>query len=605
MASRQQLVGGGPASDAQLRLPATGSAGAAGPAASPGVQNQGSITGVQTTKVNIELHMAFSLDPDDFDLLDVPWKGAPYNVREQLTELYPSKKSMTWRLGRGGHEVVGAVLTIDGRNTADQPKPTDAGGKTTLKLFVPDNGTRFITIRVEPPDGQKNETGLPAGPGLTNKDTKNKFLFRPFTLMLAVDDTGALNEPLCGVFPQNPARSLAEKSPAYVRLIEVTKRQKSGESLVIVDWRPDWMLSGSEKQTKPRVFDTRDTPINPFDTTHAEEDRLRRAPPGVVIHQTGTHHLSFLPGFIANPRTVTTNGKSATENEESIHYVVDYDGFVIKVLDEFYRANHAGGSAWEQRVAANQWTVGIETMHTDTTPFAPASGESFKHTLRRFPKEQYSAIIRLLTEIKAKFAVRKRRLAGHMEVLVIGAEQKGGSFREEQGLPANLTTGTLSRDRAACPGPYFEWQRLEEAGVSLGRAALPSQSSDPNLSATFAQLATLSSVSLIKAGSQSSEAKLVKQLLFDIGYSVIEKPPPFTSRDQLVQICAAISDTYDVPAQEAVRAFQTHHFSGRRIAYTLFGKAPTDGSAPMVGTLDQRTILAIEEVWFAAMTSPD
>ena len=285
--------------------------------------------------------------------------------------------------------------------------------------------------------------------------------------------------------------------------------------------------------------------------------------------------------------------------------MVDYDGFVIKVLDELYRANHAGGSAWEQRVAANQWTVGIETMHTDTTPFAPANGESYKHTLRRFTKEQYSAIVRLLTEIKTKYAVRRRRLTGHMEVLVIGAEQKGGSPHEEQGLPANLTTGTLSRDRVACPGPYFEWQRLEEAGVSLGRAPLPSQSSDPNVAATFVQLATLKSVSLIKAASQSKEAKLVKQLLFDIGYSVIETPPPFTSRDQLAQIRDGINDLYDVPAQEAVRAFQTHYFSGRRIAYTLFGKPPADGSAPAVGTLDQRTILAVEEVWFAAMTSAD
>ena len=216
-APRQQLVGASASPVVQPRLPAAGSSGAGAPAARPGVQDQGSVTGVQTTKVNIELHMAFSLDPNDFDLLDVQWKGVPYDVQDLLTKLYPTKMAMTWRLGRGGHQVVGAVLAVDGRSASEQPKPTDAGGKTTLKLFVPNSGNRFITIHVEPPAGQKNETGPPAGPGLTDKDARNKFLFRPFTLMLAVDDTGALIEPLCGVFTADsepePGREVARVCP--------------------------------------------------------------------------------------------------------------------------------------------------------------------------------------------------------------------------------------------------------------------------------------------------------------------------------------------------------------------------------------------------------
>ncbi|MFO0757620.1 MAG: N-acetylmuramoyl-L-alanine amidase [Byssovorax sp.] len=540
------------------------------PAGAPppgGVKSQGSAAAVQTTRVRIELHMAFSIDPDDMAKDDdVTWDGVPYDGPALIRTLYPSASAQTWRLGaRGARPVVGATLTIQGElNVPDQTAKTGPDGAAVLTLDVTGQDQNLIRIDVRMDDKQTNTTGKPAGPDLTDEKTDAPFLFRPFSLFFGVDATGALIAEQCMAMPAVPL-------PRFVRVISATTNGTRGGE-ILVDWRPDFMRCGKLKAVKERALDPKDTPVNPFDPSLARADALAKAPPGVVIHQTGTHHLSFLPGFLLDSTV------------EGIHYVVDYDGFVIKVLDEFYRANHAGTSVWEQKVGANHFTVGIETMHSDTTPFAPEAGQKFRVTPRRFTKEQYDAFARLLGELRARYPLTKRRVRGHMEVLVIGTSDKA------PGVTAVVTNGTLSRDRVGCPGPFFEWQRLEEAGVALARGALPASAPDPSLAATFTALDALRAIPEIKAGTKSPEAKLVKQLLFDIGYSV---SLTLVARD-------ALDEVYDAPATEAVRAFQTHYFSGRRQAYTVFG--PASATAPAVGTLDQRTIAAILDVWWAART---
>ena len=221
-------------------------------------------------------------------------------------------------------------------------------------------------------------------------------------MFFGIDPSGALIAEQCMTMPGTP-------KPRFVRVISATPNGPRGGE-ILVDWRPDWMRAGKQKAVKERALDPKDTPINPFDATLDRDEVLKRAPPVVVIHQTGTHNLQFLPGFLLDSTV------------EGIHYVVDYDGFVIKVVDELFRANHAGTSVWEQKVGANHFSVGIETMHSDTTPFAPTTGQSFRVTPRRFTKEQYDAFARLLGELRARYPITRRRMRGHMEVLVISTE---------------------------------------------------------------------------------------------------------------------------------------------------------------------------------------
>jgi N-acetyl-anhydromuramyl-L-alanine amidase AmpD len=548
--------------------------------------------------VTIELQMAYALASDRFRKTDVSWPDVPYDPDALINELYPTPKLKTWRLaGPHGKPIVGATLRVVGAATTKDAAPTDAQGKATFVLKCPAGGAPFVAVRVTPPPGQESPTGRAAGPALTDENTTAPFLFRPFIITFALDATGALlTDETDVLFNKRLVFDFeAPRDPAYARIIESTKRTKSANNLIVVDWRADWMLSGTKKRAKSRRYDKRDVPINPFDNAHGRQGRLDRAPPTVVIHETATPNLPVLNDLFTNANP-----------DISIHYVVDYDGFVIKGLDEFYRANHARGSAWEQRVAANDFSVGIEVMHTDTTPFAQATGAPVPpFTPRRFTREQYEALSRLLGELFAEYPVLQRRVVGHMEVVITSTthvsadSDKVDNFVEETGSPVDILNGTISGGRAECPGTFFEWQRLEEAGVALPLVALPTQPPrDPALAAVVVALGALANVTLINKN--GPEAKLVKQLLFDIGYSVIKTPPRYTDRSDLPTIRAAITEEFDAPLIAAVRAFQTHHFSGRRRKYTMRGATPAGGTA--AGTLDRDTIVAIQQKWFAAMT---
>jgi N-acetyl-anhydromuramyl-L-alanine amidase AmpD len=250
----------------------------------------------------------------------------------------------------------------------------------------------------------------------------------------------------------------------------------------------------------------------------------------------------------------------------------------------FFRANHAGHSVWQQttgpngvpRVGANHFSVGIEIVHSDKTP--PATGS---HAFRRFTKEQYVALVRLLGELVATYPIRAERVVGHNQVNV---ENTDGS----QGKAINLTYGFRRRE---CPGGFFDWQLLEDAKVAL--AALTSRPSPPPPS--WGPIADhfdrLESIPEIRAGSSSNDVLILKQLLFDIGYSVARQPK---TRDQL-------DDKFDAAMFQAVRAFQTRQFSGRRHAYRIFKTSPAPQNPPGAeyGTLDSKTIREIIKVWGA------
>ncbi|MCA9623221.1 MAG: hypothetical protein KC731_29580, partial [Myxococcales bacterium] len=62
---------------------------------------------------------------------------------------------------------------------------------------------------------------------------------------------------------------------------------------------------------------------------------------------------------------------------------------------------------------------------------------------------------------------------------------------------------------------------------------------------------------------------------------------------------------FDDPTAAAVRAFQRHHFSGRRRRFTGFGGTKgAEKSWPAAGTLDRATIQAIVETWWAVQQEP-
>ncbi|MEZ4294668.1 MAG: N-acetylmuramoyl-L-alanine amidase [Polyangiaceae bacterium] len=406
LSDKHSLTGDGDSQKAKKAAPDTPKS---GPGAAPGKATKGTVTGVATTKVRIELHIAFTLREEDFEKTDVEWKDMPYEPIKILDEIYPAdaldprKDKRDFRIGgKGSYPIGGATLTRVEPFEANEKQTTKKDGSVVfdlgdfLRLRPPGATSVGYFFDVEPPPDMLNTTGKPAGPALSDQITGAKYLFRKFSFSFEVDEKGALipDKVKCHQPPGNPR---------HARLIRATNDPKKGGNVILIDWRPDWWRSGKETSRRPRHTDRVNVPKNPFDLSIPQAERDEACPPVINIHQTGTMNLPFFPGFVSDGNKAKT----------SIHYLVDLDGFVIKALDEHYRANHGGVSLWEQRHSLNEFAVGIETMHSDTTPHSPNPGQKFKITPRRYTKEQYDSFLRLLHEIETEYGVKRRRVRGH------------------------------------------------------------------------------------------------------------------------------------------------------------------------------------------------
>lgn len=112
----------------------------------------------------------------------------------------------------------------------------------------------------------------------------------------------------------------------------------------------------------------------------------------------------------------------------SVHYVVDEEGLVYRLLGEDDVAYHAGISQWRGRVAVNERSVGIEVVNRDGN----------RHP---YPKQQIAALIDLCQGI----------LARHLGILASGI----------------VGHSDISPKRKIDPGVLFPWKHLAAAGIGL------------------------------------------------------------------------------------------------------------------------------------------
>lgn len=111
--------------------------------------------------------------------------------------------------------------------------------------------------------------------------------------------------------------------------------------------------------------------------------------------------------------------------EVSAHYLIDRDGTVLRLVPEELRAWHAGAGRWGRVCDVNSYSIGIELQNTGAEPYPPA---------------QMTALMHLLEGVLARHAIPPERVIGHSDMAPL---------------------------RKADPGPYFNWQALADAGLSV------------------------------------------------------------------------------------------------------------------------------------------
>lgn len=116
-----------------------------------------------------------------------------------------------------------------------------------------------------------------------------------------------------------------------------------------------------------------------------------RKPNYVVIHHTAQDSLG---------QTVKTfhSAKAAV----SAHYVVGRTGKVVQMVNDYYRAHHAGTGKWGNDTDLNSSSIGIELDNNGTTdPWTDA---------------QINALLELLNYLKVKYNIPQANFIGHMDL---------------------------------------------------------------------------------------------------------------------------------------------------------------------------------------------
>ncbi len=156
------------------------------------------------------------------------------------------------------------------------------------------------------------------------------------------------------------------------------------------------------------------------------ERRGTDRPDSIILHYTGMADTAAALLWLANPLS-----------QVSCHYFVFEDGRIWQMVPENRRAWHAGRSSWLGETDMNSRSIGIEIANPghDLSKMPPEPG-----AYPDFPEAQIEAVIRLVADIKARWAIPDRRILAHSDI---------------------------APGRKVDPGERFPWARLAAAGLGL------------------------------------------------------------------------------------------------------------------------------------------
>ena len=130
----------------------------------------------------------------------------------------------------------------------------------------------------------------------------------------------------------------------------------------------------------------------------------------VIIHYTALQNSNEAISFLTKK-----------ENKVSSHYLISQDGEVYYLVNEKFRAWHAGQAFWQDYTDINSISIGIEL---DYSPHGMNNKYSFK---------MISSLKKLIIKIQKKYKISKKNVLAHSDV---------APYRKKD------------------PGKYFPWKSL-------------------------------------------------------------------------------------------------------------------------------------------------
>lgn len=139
-----------------------------------------------------------------------------------------------------------------------------------------------------------------------------------------------------------------------------------------------------------------------------------RKPNFIIIHHTAQ-----------NACDETLRAFTRVRSQVSAHYVICKDGTVHHLLNDYFRAWHAGVSKWGSVIDVNSSSIGIELDNNGYEPF---------------PDTQINSLLHVLVALKTKYNIPTANFIGH---------------------------GDIAPTRKNDPNVYFPWKLLAERGFGI------------------------------------------------------------------------------------------------------------------------------------------
>lgn len=115
-----------------------------------------------------------------------------------------------------------------------------------------------------------------------------------------------------------------------------------------------------------------------------------RKPNYVMIHHTAQTSLDQTIATFHNQKVGVSS-----------HYVIGRDGKIVQMVNDLFRAHHAGAGKWGNDTDLNSSSIGIELDNNGTTD--------------PWPETQIESLLQLLTYLKATYRIPQGNFIGHMD----------------------------------------------------------------------------------------------------------------------------------------------------------------------------------------------
>ena len=101
----------------------------------------------------------------------------------------------------------------------------------------------------------------------------------------------------------------------------------------------------------------------------------------------------------------------------SCHYLIKFNGEIVRIVPDLYVAWHAGISSWKKDVFLNSNSIGIEI-----------SNPGHEYGYRNFNHKQTLSILSLSKKLKKKYKIKKENILGHSDIAPLRKKDPGEKF---------------------------------------------------------------------------------------------------------------------------------------------------------------------------------